>query len=103
MDSLINRYKVEEQDDFRGWVNKMPYIKFPNSWEVKVIPPFGGAVVRFQVKKPSGDWKSVYLDCYDRLGYMGYPYWEVYPVDGDVRRCEMNDVDELLKLIKRKG
>ena len=29
------------------------------------------------------------------------PYWEVYPVDGDNRRCSINDVDELVKLIEQ--
>lgn len=29
------------------------------------------------------------------------PYWEIYPVDGDVYRCGINEVDELKAAIKK--
>jgi hypothetical protein len=94
------RYDVEESERWHDWIAKIPAIQFDAGWLVRVIPPFTGAMVRFQVK--SGDkTASVYLDVYERLGSFGAPYWEVYPIDGDVERCAMDDVAELLTLIRK--
>jgi len=93
---LILKYdKIMENNK---WSQEIPYIPFPSDWEVKITPPSVGAVVRFRVKK--GDAKvSVYLDCYDNLGCVGFPYWEVYPYGGDVFRCDMLDTESLLRAI----
>jgi len=84
------------------WIKEIPVIKFPRSWSVKIIPPFGGAVVRFLITK-SEDAKnrvSVYLDCYDMLGFWGKPYWEVYPsYNNDTFRCDMLDTKKLIDAI----
>jgi hypothetical protein len=80
------------------WMREIPYIRFPSDWEVQVSPPFSGAVVRFRVKKGKSD-ISVYLDCYDNLGFMGRPYWEIYPYNDDTFRCAMNDTDGLIQAI----
>jgi hypothetical protein len=83
-------------------MNQIPSIKFPASWKIQVLPPFAGAVVRFKVEKPNGKKISVYLDCYDNLGYMGVPYWEIYPdKDGDISRFLMKDVEDLVNAIKK--
>ena len=72
---------------------------------MRVIPPFGDAVVRIQVKLPSGNRKSIYLDSRNSLGIWGgsldkpEPYWEVYPVRGDIGRCDQCDTDRLMELI----
>ncbi|MEM6483814.1 MAG: hypothetical protein AAF662_02350, partial [Pseudomonadota bacterium] len=79
------------------WMNEIPDITFDEGWRIRVIPPFAGAVARFRVNEHT----SVYLDCYDDLGCVGQPYWEVHPVDGDVGRALMNEVDELLDLIRQ--
>lgn len=82
----------------REWVAKIPYIKLPSDVEIKVIPPFGGAVARFMAKK--GDRSiSVYLDCYANLGAMDKPYWEIYPYEGDTYRCYLEETDELAEKI----
>lgn len=81
------------------WDGLIPPIKFPNDWEIQLRPPFGGATVRFNVRK-NDIAVSVYLDCYDTLGTVGQPYWEIYPcADGDVLRFSMNDIDGLLAAI----
>ncbi len=95
----MERFKIEEQDQWRESIEKIPFLKFPADWQVQVIPPFAGAMARFRVRLPSGKEKSVYLDFYDRLGYCGFPYWEVYPYDGDVGRCAINETEELLRVI----
>jgi len=93
-------YDHELKMEYHKWITKIPYINFPSNWQVQITPPFAGAVVRFRVKN---DYReiSVYLDCYDILGYYGKPYWEIYPAsDQDIFRCDMEDVDTLLKEIK---
>jgi len=108
------RLSVERMDLYRSagdhdrvfqadrWRKEIPAIKFPSDWEVKIIPGFGGAIVRFLVNV--GDrGVSVYLDGYDLLGAVNAPYWEVYPCyDGyswDTARCLMHKVDELINII----
>lgn len=95
----MKRFEVEQAEDWRGWIDKIPSLDFPQGWHVKIIPPFTGAMVRFQVTTDQGGWTSVYLDCLDKLGYMGQPYWEVYPHEGDTYRCLMSEVDDLIKAI----
>lgn len=93
--------KMDTEFEWRKWGAEIPYIKFPESWEVKIIPPFTGAIIRFRIKKNAKEDISVYLDCYDMLGMYGEPYWEVYPVNGDVERIKMSDVKELIATIKK--
>ena len=95
------RALVETVYEWRKWHGELPYIQFPSDWLVKAIPPFGGAVVRYNIKhkyKPDS-FVSVYLDCYDELGIVGEPYWEVYPIDDTCERCSMLEIDKLLELI----
>jgi len=93
---LILKYdKIMENNK---WSQEIPYISFPSDWEVQIIPPFLGALIRFRVKKGKAE-VSIYLDCYDNLGSVGSPYWEVYPYEGDVFRCDMLDTESLLRAI----
>jgi len=86
----------------RSWINKIPYINFDSNHKVRVIPPFSGATIRFNVKNEETDKAvSVYLDCYNNLGCMDYPYWEVYPINGDTFRCKLDDTDDLLQEIRK--
>jgi hypothetical protein len=80
--------------------NNIPNLKFNKEWEIKIIPPFGGALVRFMAycNKKSA---SIHLDINDSLGYMGFPYWEVYACnDDEVFRCPMEDADQLISHIE---
>lgn len=91
--------QMEQEFELGKWANEIPYIKWPSDWEVKAVPPFTGAIIRYWIKTPRGR-VSVYLDCYDLIGYFGEPYWEIYPnIDGDVDRVKMNDVEGLLQCI----
>lgn len=105
-ESMIKRYEVENLENWSDWVHKIPALKFDADWEVTVIPPFCGAVVRFWVEA-NGNKASVYLDCFDALGFYGEPYWEVFscceesgPCLGNVGRCAMNETDTLLNMIR---
>ena len=101
IEQIMDRSRVEAAEDWRGEIATMPFIKFPHDWEIQVIPPFGGAVIRFRVRLPSGVVKSIYLDSRDALGCVGEPYWEVYPCDGDVGRCLKAETDQLLELMAK--
>ena len=99
------RHEIEQEQKWQDETARLPWIQFPADWKVKVIPPYGDAVVRFLVTLPDGKEKSVYHDSRASLGmYFGdgdelIPYWEVYPVNGDVGRCGTDDVELLLEMI----
>ena len=95
----MDRYILEKDEDWRGMVSAIPFIQFDDGWQIQVIPPFGGAMARFRVLC-NGKTVSVYLDCHERLGIYGEPYWEVYPYQGDVGRCAMADTAQLLTMIR---
>lgn len=92
-------YKIEELFEWRKWTKEIPFIKFPASWSIKPMPPFGGAVARFRVMRGEDGPVSIYLDCYEQIGSYEEPYWEVCPFDGDVGRCPMADTKELVRMI----
>jgi len=95
--SMQARFQVEIEEEWAKWRDKIPQIQFPNDWKVRIIPPLARAVIRFHVNDI-----SIYLDCYDNLGCVGEPYWEIYPAaDGDCERFLMADVTGLLDGIKR--
>jgi hypothetical protein len=91
---------MEADEDWRGWIEKIPAVTFDPEWAVKVIPPFGGAMARFVVL--SGPHRiSVYLDVNESLGlWGGEPYWEAYPIADDVARFSLNDTDGLMAAIR---
>ena len=97
--AITKVYEVEEIMEYNKWMKEIPFIKFKSDWEVKITPPFAGAVARFRVRK-NGVEISIYLDCYDKLGCFGEPYWGIYPHGEDVFRCKMNDTEALLKAIE---
>lgn len=99
IDMIRTNHAVDKQFEYGKWTKEIPYLRFQNDWDVKIIPPFCNAVVRFRVAKGSKE-VSVYLDCYNLLGMYGGPYWEIYPYEGDTFRCDINDTNKLIKAIK---
>lgn len=101
-DKLMLSNQAEKEFEWRKWATEIPFIKFPQDWEIQVIPPLTGAVVRFRINTPHRKDISVYLDCYEVLGlFDGKPYWEVYPTnENDIARFAMNDIEGLLKEIE---
>jgi hypothetical protein len=82
--------KYGRDNKYHEWAETIPQITFPPNFPVKIIPPFGGAAVRFHAVDGAA-WASVYLDMDNSLGCFPGPYWEVYPVDGDTARFAMDD------------
>lgn len=104
LDELLVVLKADEIQEYKKWAKKIPPLNFPEDWNVQIIPPFGGAVVRFVVTRDDTPGKSisVYLDCYSRLGAMDRPYWEIYPNhQDDTNRYFMEETDELIYGIDR--
>jgi hypothetical protein len=100
MEDFLVIAKYDTIMEHSKWIKEIPYIEFPSDWKVQICPPSFGAVVRFRIKKDKAD-VSVYLDCYDKLGCCGKPYWEVYPSEDDVYRCAMEDIENLLNAIQK--
>ena len=93
------RIAVETEEEWLKWAQEIPTLNFPKEYNVKIIPPSTGAIVRFVVMADDAR-VSVYLDCYDNLGIFGEPYWEIYPLENDCWRYPMNDTEELMKGIR---
>jgi len=112
-EETIRRY--ETLQEFYKWKREVPELKFKSDWTVQILPPFGGAIVRFYIRKGTA-FVSVYLDAHDRVGCgstatMGTgnptPYWYMYPYvcsdypdDHDTRRFYLNETDKLLNDIE---
>lgn len=97
----VNKRTFGDKYEWSDKANVMPFFKIPSDWSIAVTPPFTGADARFRIKTPSGNRYSVYADFDETLGYFdGRPYWEVYPIDGDVARFSIEDIDLLIDLIR---
>lgn len=96
----MNADKYKRDDYYREWVEKIPRVRFDPEWDVRAIPPFGGALVRYKVRH-NGAFVSIYLDGDNSLGYGPEPaYWEVYPYEGDVWRCRIDETESLVEAIR---
>jgi len=95
------RFKIEQYEKWDDIRTDIPSINFDKEWDVKIVPPFGGAIVRFLIFKKDKQVCSVYLDWYDRLGCVGEPYYELYPFEEDVKRYLINNVIELQDDIRK--
>lgn len=96
--------KVEQMHDFRGWSHKLPAFHFDKEWDVKIIPPFAGAIIRFVIDY-NGKHVSVYFDAYSELGWMydndeqPIPYFEYY--DGvDTHRYYLDESEQMMNDIR---
>lgn len=87
--------------EWSKWTKEIPLIPMKEGWLMRPIPPFNGAISRFNIETKEGGWCSVYFDAYDKLGIFGSPYWEIYEVDGDIDRFEMNDIKGLVASITK--
>ena len=107
MNDDIMRNMVESKEEWRKWCTEIPHLHFNSDWDVKIIPPFAGALIRFVVSKNNKS-VSVYFDGYSRLGYMydsndkPIPYFEIYPFSdsNDAKIYYIDETDEMLIDIK---
>lgn len=88
----IDRRVIEHQEEWDKWGKEAPWLQFPPELEVKITPPFSGAMARFRVRFVGGEHEvSVYWDCNDALGFMNQPYWEIHPVKYKGDDCDYYD------------
>lgn len=99
---LIAKYDTIQE--CRKWMKELPVLHFEKEWDVKIIPPFGGAVIRFWIDY-NGKHVSVYFDAYSELGWMVdendnlIPYFEYY--DGEeCYRYYMHESEQMMEDIK---
>lgn len=101
LDTWKRRIEVELDEEWKDWLSEIPSLSFPKEWDIRVLPPFGGALIRFWVFK-EGNWVSVYLDVFGRLAPLDTPYLEIYPnFFGRTERFKMHDTENLLIAIER--
>ena len=87
----VERSQLEHREEWGKWGKEAPWLQFPPELEVKITPPFSGAMARFRVRFVGGEHEvSVYWDCHDALGLMNKPYWEIYPV----KTKDLDDEDQ---------
>jgi hypothetical protein len=98
--NTIRRSEVEHGEKWSEINKSIPSFNFDKEWDIKIIPPFGGAVARFLVFKGDNRICSVYLDWFGRLGAVYEPYYELYPYENDVKRYLLDDTDELISDIR---
>ena len=96
--------EYDRVQETRKWMTELPVLHFEKEWDVKILPPFGGAVIRFWINY-NGKHVSVYFDAYSELGYMvdendnPIPYFEFY--DGeDCYRYYMDESEKMMEDIK---
>ena len=93
-------YECEKIQEYDKWRKEIPSLHFDKEWNVKIIPPFSAAIIRFCIEH-NEKWVSVYFDAYSQLGYMvdddnnPVPYFEYY--DGeDCYRYYMNESEKMM-------
>lgn len=96
-EAITKRNDVERNEKWNYISGSIPTLNFKEEWNVKIIPPFAGAIIRFKIMRNDIMVCSVYLDFYDRLGCYGAPYYELYPFENDIKRYALNETDELMK------
>lgn len=96
--------QIEQICDYRGLARKLPAFHFDKEWDVLIVPPFAGAIIRFVISY-NGKYVSVYFDAYSELGWMydkneqPIPYFEYY--DGeDTYRYLINESEQMMNDIR---
>ena len=103
-EQMSNVYRMEQFQEYSKWQKELPYLHFEKEWDVKIIPPFCGAIIRFYIKH-NGKSASVYFDGYSELGYMydnndePIPYFEFYDGD-DIKRYRMSESEQMMEDIR---
>lgn len=83
---------------------ELPFLPVKENWLIKPIANFAGSVSRLLItNKEQTRTVSVYADVYDKLGYVGKPYYEVYLFNEghEPERFLINEVDKMIKSIDK--
>lgn len=94
--------KWEKEIAARAIADRPVFFTLPVGFEIAIIPPFSGATGRFLIRKTGGgdtDFISVLIDHHNMLGYFGQPYFEAYPIAGDIQRWPLNQSEEMIAAV----
>lgn len=98
MHDTMDRRRLERDEKWGEHCYDMPFIALRVGYEIQVIAPFAGALLRFRIKHLESDKQiSVYYDINDALGIVGVPYYEAYAINGDTIR--EFDIEKILMAI----
>ena len=99
MESTVAQFK-----NYDKWMKELPFFHFDKEWDVRILPPFTGAIIRFCIDY-KGKRVSVYFDADASLGSMyddndePIPYFEYY--DGnDCHRYLLNESEKMMNDIR---
>lgn len=100
----IMQSRIEKDKGYEKWRKELPVFHFDEKWEVKIIPPFAGAVIRFCINYKD-KFVSVYFDSDSSLGFMYddddnlIPYFEYW--DGqETYRYLVNESEKMMSEIR---
>ena len=89
-----------DEKRFFEFVNKIPALTVPPGLDIQPRPGYPGALLRFRISDKNDKSISVYLDVEDNLGFVGQPYWELYPnKDGDCSRYLLHEAPQMMREI----
>jgi hypothetical protein len=90
---------VDLKHHWLSHIHLIPDINFPSHWNVRLVAPYGGALVRFVVNGKV----SVYFDVDGSLSSMRVPHWEVAVLDDPDRSSPLRflaaETKELIEAI----
>ena len=95
----ISRSKLEREENRDKHAKDMPFISIREGYQIQIIPPFGGAMLRFRIlHNASNKEYSIYYDVNNSLGIEDEPYYEVYPIsyiddDGESHQDTLREFD----------
>lgn len=101
----FERLLLENKEEWKEVQDMVEPIRFDPDWDVRILPPTGGAMTRFIVSK-GGKRVSVYFDAYSRLGWMGeadgkpIPYYEAYDFNREPERFYAHETESLMEYIR---
>ena len=97
--------QAENIQHYRKWCKELPALHFEKEWDVMILPPYAGAIIRFVIRYKDKA-ISVFFDANSRLGYMydeneePIPYYEMY--DGeDIHRYYLGEHEQMMDDIRK--
>jgi hypothetical protein len=105
VDELLTIAHYDNIQESKKWNKKLPVFHFKQEWNVRIIPPFQGAIIRFTIKY-NGKRVSVYFDGYSRLGqmhdsnYKPIPYFQCTYEKDSIKYYYLDESENMMKDIE---
>lgn len=94
--------QTENMFEWEKWTKDIPYISLPEGTEIKILPPSGGVVSKFSIRKKGSNHNVlVFLDAYDNVNKYGKPYWGINSAAlKETEKIPFEDINELEEKIE---